>query len=124
MAQQSVFEACKAGILKWQTAFNKQDAAGCAALYHPECTMVAKPFGTFTGTEQIQALWQNIIDQGFKQVEYNDVIWQPEGEDGYLLTSNWQMNKAFGVVHKEHWQVQPDGTAFLIYDEFEVLGEH
>ena len=122
MAPQTVFEACKAGILQWQTAFNNQDAQGCAAQYHKDCTMVAKPFGTFTGTEQIQALWQQIIDQGFNDVQYSDVIWQPEGDDGFLLTSSWQMNKAFGVVHKEHWQVQADGKAVLVYDEFEVQG--
>jgi len=33
------------------------------------------------------------------------------------------MNKAFGVVHREHWIVQRDGIARLLNDEFEVMGE-
>lgn len=120
---QDVLAACKAGIEKWQRAFNSQDAAGCAAQYAQGTTMVAKPFGTFVGREEIQALWQNIIDQGFADVQYQDATWQPEGDDGYLLSSKWTMNNAFGVVHKEHWKIQADGEARLVYDEFEVLGE-
>lgn len=33
------------------------------------------------------------------------------------------MNKAFGVVHKEHWAMQCDGSAKLVSDCFEVQGE-
>lgn len=33
------------------------------------------------------------------------------------------MNKAFGVVHREHWVVQEDGHARLVSDYFEVQGE-
>ena len=119
----SVLTACKAGIKAWQDAFNRQDAAGCAACYAEGCTMLAKPFGEFKGSEQIQGVWQQIIDQGFKDVDYTQVEWAPVGEDGYILTSSWTMNKAYGVVHKEHWQVQADGIARLVYDEFEVQGE-
>ena len=118
-----VLEACKAGISIWQEAFNSQNARGCAMQYKEDTTMLAKPFGTFTGREQIQAFWQDIIDQGFNDVDYTDVTWTPEGDDGYLLTSSWTMNKAFGVVHKEHWKLQADGKARLVYDEFEVQGE-
>ena len=46
-----------------------------------------------------------------------------KGEDGYILTSSWTMNKAFGVVHREHWQVGADGLAKLASDDFEVQGE-
>ena len=119
----NVLETCKAGIAEWQQAFNSQNAAGCAAQYEETAVMEAKPFGTFTGREQIQAFWQNIIDQGFAEVDYTDVKWEPIGDDGYLLSSKWTMNKAFGVVHREHWKLQSDGRARLVSDEFEVLGE-
>jgi hypothetical protein len=33
------------------------------------------------------------------------------------------MNNAFGVIHKELWEIQTDGASRLTYDEFEVLGE-
>ncbi|GAL02353.1 isochorismatase [Photobacterium aphoticum] len=119
----SVLEACQAGIAAWQTAFNQQDAKGCAAQYDENCVMHARPFGTFTGREAIEGFWQNIMDQGFADVDYTEVTWTPEGEEGYILTAAWTMNKAFGVVHREHWVVQPDGQARLISDDFEVQGE-
>lgn len=119
----NTLEACQQGIEAWKTAFNQQNAEGCAAQYTEDCTMIAKPIGEFKGREAIRACWQNIIDQGFSGVEYSDVLWTKEGEDGYLLTSSWTMNKAFGVVHKEHWKLQADGTAKLVYDEFEIQGE-
>ena len=118
-----VLEACKKGIAAWQTAFNSQDAAGCAAQYNETCIMHARPFGTFEGREAIQAFWQNIIDQGFKDVDYTDVKWEEHQDGGYILTSSWTMNKVFGVVHREHWVVEEDGQARLISDDFEVQGE-
>ena len=119
--------ACKEGIAAWQAAFNQQNAAGCAGQYTENSVMDARPFGTFKGREEIQAFWQNIMDQGYKDVAYSDVQWQAvnqdNSEEGYILTSSWTMNKAFGVVHKEHWIVEADGKARLISDDFEIQGE-
>ena len=123
MSDLTVLELCKAGIAAWQVAFNSQDAAGCAAQYSDDATMEARPMGTFKGRADIQAFWQNIMDQGFKDVDYSDVSWQKEGDDGYLLSSKWTMNKAFGLVHREHWKIQVDGKARLVSDVFEMLGE-
>ncbi|MBN3494849.1 YybH family protein [Vibrio neptunius] len=120
---QLVLEACQAGIEAWKAAFNRQDAKGCAEKYAEDTTMIAKPFGTFEGREQIQAFWQNIIDQGFSDVSYTDTKWEKVDDNNYILSSKWTMNKAFGVVHKEVWTLQEDGKARLTYDEFEVLGE-
>ena len=120
---QSVLEACQAGIEAWKAAFNRQDAKGCAEQYAEGTTMIAKPFGTFEGREQIQAFWQNIIDQGFSDVSYTDTTWEKVNDNNYILSSKWTMNKAFGVVHKEVWTLQEDDKARLTYDEFEVLGE-
>lgn len=121
--QEAVLEACKAGIKAWQIAFNSQDAAGCAAQYAEGTVMEARPFGTFTGREEIQTFWQNIIDQGFADVDYTDVKWEEHKEGGYILSASWTMNKAFGVVHREHWAIQEDGKARLVFDDFEVQGE-
>lgn len=120
---QSVLEACKAGIDAWKNAFNSQDAKGCAEQYAEGTTMNALPFGTFEGREQIQAFWQNIMDQGFNDVAYTDTQWEKVDDNNYILTSKWTMNKAFGVVHKEVWTLQEDGKARLTFDEFEVQGE-
>jgi len=118
----AILNACKKGISDWQTAFNKQDAKGCAAQYQENCVMTAKPFGVFEGRQAIEDFWQGIMNQGFKEVDYTHVNWEAEGE-GYILTSHWTMNKAFGVVHKELWVVEEDGHARLASDEFEVQGE-
>jgi len=123
MTNKEILDLCKAGISAWQKAFNNQNAAGCAAQYTQDCIMEAKPLGIFKGQEEIQACWQNIIDQGFTNVEYSNVDWQLVEEGGYILTSNWQMNKAFGVVHREHWIVEQDGKARLKSDSFEIQGE-
>ena len=115
-------DKCKLAIKKWQDAFNAKDAKGCAEQYTSNCTMVAKPFGEFVGKESIQNFWQKLIDDGFSNVSYSEVNWGPK-ENGYILKSKWKMNKAFGIVHEEYWQIQQDGSALLEYDEFEVLGE-
>lgn len=113
----------KHGIELWKQSFNQQDASGCAAQYSPNAIMHARPFGTFTGTEEIRAFWQNIIDSGYRDVEYQNTSWEQKDSSCFILRSEWTMNKGFGVVHEEHWVLQADGTAKLEYDDFEVLGE-
>ncbi|MGR5147265.1 nuclear transport factor 2 family protein [Photobacterium alginatilyticum] len=116
-------ETFKTGIELWKKSFNQQNAAGCAAQYTADAVMHARPFGTFTGTEEIRGFWQHIIDSGYQQVEYQNTTWEKKNSNCFILRSEWTMNKAFGVVHEEHWVIQPDGTAKLTYDDFEVLGE-
>lgn len=123
MTDKNILDLCKEGISAWKTAFNNQDAAGCAAQYTEDCIMEAKPLGVFKGREEILGCWQNIIDQGFTNVEYSNVKWEAAEGEGFILTSNWEMNKAFGVVHREHWIVEADGKARLKSDSFEILGE-
>lgn len=123
MSEQNVLLACQKGSEAWKEAFNRGDAKGCAALYTLNSTMNAKPFGTFTGREAIEAFWQDIINQGFSNVAYADINWQQVSDSAYVLSSSWTMNKAYGVVHKEHWVLQSDGQAQMIFDEFEIQGE-
>lgn len=123
MTDKTILERCKEGIKAWQIAFNNQDATGCAAQYCADCVMEAKPLGVFKGRDEIQACWQQIIDQGFADVTYANVKWQQAEDQGYILTSSWEMNNAFGVVHKEHWVIEADGKARLKSDSFEIQGE-
>ena len=83
--------------------------------------MHARPFGTFTGTVEIQAFWQKLIDDGFKDVEYIEPKLEVIDESSALLTSGWKMNNASGVIHKELWVLQEDGSAKLREDDFEAL---
>ena len=107
----------------WKKAFNAGDAAGCAGQYEATAVMVAKPFGTFTGTAEIQGFWQKLMDDGFKEVEYvAPTDFKVESKNSVILSSNWKMNKAKGVITKELWVVQEDGSAKLREDHFEAQG--
>ncbi|WP_330926105.1 YybH family protein [Candidatus Sororendozoicomonas aggregata] len=120
---ESTLQACKTGINTWQQAFNRQDAAGCAAQYEQDAVMNARPMGTFKGREEIQAFWQQIIDGGYCDVDYTEVDWQYVDNNSYILSSKWTMNKAYGVVHRELWVLQKDGSAKLKEDDFEIQGD-
>lgn len=104
----------------WKTAFNRGDAQGCASQYESDAVMVAKPFGTFVGSEEITAFWQRLIDDGFSDVEYVNPEIEVIDKNSAVLSSGWQMNKAKGDITKELWVLQDDGTAKLRIDEFEA----
>lgn len=105
----------------WKHAFNTGNAAGCAAQYEPDATMQADPFGVFVGTEAIQQFWQKLIDDGFAEVEYGSPKIEVIDAQSAILQANWTMNKAAGIIHKELWVLQADGTAKLREDAFEAL---
>lgn len=105
---------------QWKSAFNSGDAVGCVAHYEKNAVMHARPFGIFTGTTEIQAFWQKLIDDGFSNVEYVEPKIDVIDETRAILASDWVMNKAAGVIHKELWVLQEDGTAKLREDDFEA----
>ena len=115
-----VLDAVTKASSRWKAAFNAGDAAGCAAEYEPTAIMHARPFGTFSGTAEIQEFWKNIIDNGFGDVEYINPTIDVRDEKSAILTSGWKMNKASGVIHKELWVLQEDGSAKLREDDFEA----
>ena len=118
----SLLEAINVASNKWKDAFNSGNASECANQYEENAVMNAKPFGTFTGRNEIQAFWQNLIDDGFTDVEYIDPNIEVIDATNAVLSSDWKMNKASGVITKELWVLQPDGTAKLREDNFEVKG--
>jgi len=115
---QAVLEASKG----WQSFFNSGNAEGCAAQYEATAVMHARPFGTFTGTAEIQGFWQKLMDDGFTGVEYVEPQISVIDDQSAVLTSGWKMNKASGVIHKELWVLQEDGSAKLREDDFEAKG--
>ena len=117
-----IIKATEKASGQWKAAFNSGDAAGCAAQYEADAVMHARPFGTFTGTVEITAFWQKLIDDGFAEVEYIEPKLEAINGQEALLTSGWKMNKARGVIHKELWVLQEDGTVKLREDDFEALG--
>ncbi|MFT5705870.1 MAG: ketosteroid isomerase-like protein [Oceanospirillaceae bacterium] len=105
---------------RWKEGFNSGNAAQCAEQYEDDAVMQAKPFGTFTGTAEITAFWQQLIDGGYSDVEYVEPNIEVLDEKSALLTSKWTMNKAAGVISRELWVLQEDGTAKLREDAFEA----
>ncbi|CAB9514680.1 expressed unknown protein [Seminavis robusta] len=121
--KEAVLSATQAASKLWKDSFNSGNAAGCAAQYESTALMEAKPFGTFKGTEEIQGFWQKLIDDGFSEVEYVEATkLEVVSADSVVLSSNWKMNKAKGVITKELWVLQGDGTAKLREDHFEAQG--
>ena len=120
MSKDSVLTAVNEASSRWKNSFNTGNAAGCAAQYEADAVMHARPFGTFTGTAEIQGFWQKLIDDGFKDVEYIDPKIEVLNDSSALLTSGWKMNNAGGVIHRELWVIQADGSAKLRDDDFEA----
>ena len=118
----ALLEAVRNASRAWKKAFNRGDAAGCAAAYEATAVMTASPFGRFEGRAAIQAFWQQIIDQGFGEIEYLDPVLTPLDDHQVLLSSGWRMNNAHGVITRELWVLQADGKARLREDAFEVQG--
>lgn len=117
----SVEQATLAASARWKNFFNNGDAAGCASCYEEGAKMVATPFGAFIGRAEIEAFWRRLIDDGFAEVEYVDPIIDAIDDHSAVLTSRWKMNKAHGIITRELWVLQADGTALLREDHFEAL---
>jgi len=105
---------------RWRDFFNQGKAAGCASMYEEDAKMVATPFGSYEGRQEIEAFWQDIIAQGFADVAYIDPEIEQVDATSTVLTSGWTMNKAQGVIMRELWVVQDDGSMLLREDHFEV----
>ena len=115
-----VLNAINIASTAWGSAFNAGDAVGCANQYEKNATMRAEPFGRFTGIVEIQAFWQNLIDEGYSDVNYVNPQIEVIDSSSAILKAAWTMNKASGVIHKELWILQADGTAKLREDYFEA----
>ncbi|WP_299586290.1 isochorismatase [uncultured Microbulbifer sp.] len=106
---------------QWKSFFNQGNAEGCASMYEKEAQMVAKPFGLFQGRERIQAFWKNLVAQGFSDVTYLNTKIEAIDDSSTVLSSHWEMNNAQGVITRELWVLQDDGTMRLREDHFEAI---
>lgn len=120
--KQQIIQTVQKESTTWKKAFNSQDALACANQYEDDAIMEVKSIGTFQGKKAIQAFWQKIIDDGFLDVEYHNPTIEVIDQTCAILSSKWKMNKAYGVIYKELWVIQPDGSAKLKEDVFEILG--
>ena len=113
-------EAVWTASQQWTTAFNNGKAEDAAALYEESAVMVAKPFGTFKGRDNIELFWRDLIAKGFAEVVYIDPVLTVISATEAKISSYWRMNSAKGIITNEYWVLQPDGTAKLREDHFEV----
>lgn len=104
----------------WKDAFNAGDAVAATALYEDDAVMIVKPFGTFTGKEEILAFWTDIVSKGFDDVIYSNTVTTVLNGRSARIAASWTMNNASGVITNELWVVQPDGQALLREDYFEI----
>jgi len=114
--------AVNEGSARWIAAFNSGDAQGCAEAYEGDAVMNAHPMGTFNGRTEILAFWTKLIGDGFAEVEYIDPQVEVLDSSKAVIKASWKMNKAKGIIHRELWVLQKDGTAKLRADDFEVTG--
>lgn len=115
-----VLNAVNKASAQWQEAFNRADAEGCTAQYEVDAIMHARPFGTYTGKDEIHAFWLKLMKDGFADVAYINPEIEVLDEQSAVIRAGWTMNNAKGVIHKELWVLQSDGTAKLREDDFEV----
>ena len=106
---------------EWIAHFNKGDTDACVEGYLPEAVMEAKPFGTFTGTQEIDDFWRPFMASGATDLAYQDVLVEIIDETTAHLSSRWSMNVGRGVITLEQWVKQSNGSWLLAHDAFEVL---
>jgi len=104
---------------KWIASFNEGDVDACIAAYKNDAVMNAKPFGTFTGIEEIDAFWRPFMATGPAELEYSNIELEVVDRDTVHLCADWKMNVAKGIITKERWVRQPEGW-FLEQDDFEL----
>ena len=101
---------------------NSGDAAGAASAYEDDAVMTALPFGRFVGKPAIEAFWVDIISKGLSDVKYIEPKIEVISDQAAIISSKWSMNAAHGLITKELWVLQDDGTAKLRIDNFEIQG--
>lgn len=119
-AEQQLINTVAKSSRAWKDAFNSGDASAATAMYEKNALMVAKPFGSFNGHEEIKAFWTDLIEKGFDDVVYENSTFTVIDEKTVRVSADWTMNNAGGVITNELWVVQPGGVALLREDHFEV----
>ncbi len=113
-------DAVKAAAEQWETFFNAGDAEGCASCYEKTATMTARPYGKFYGRKDIERFWTKLLSEGFRDVKYPDTVITALDNNTAIMSTDWTMNKATGVVSFGLWILQNDGEARLREEIFEL----
>ena len=109
----TIREAAIAGCERWKSFFNAGDAPGCASCYEKNASLIATPFGTYVGQEEIEEFWAKLMAYGFENVSYADLIVREIDENTAIVSGSWVMNKVSHTITHELWVLQSDGKACL-----------
>lgn len=110
------------GIERWRNCFEAVDAEGCAACYEADAALIAEPFGTFRGREAIAEFWADLTGDGYNDLSFVHRELVVIDDTTARCKGVWTMSKAYGRLIHRIWTLQPDGTALMSQDHFEVLG--
>ena len=73
--EETLIKATEVAATNWRDAFNAKNADGCAEMYEMDAEMLARPFGSARlGRPAIKMFWKFLIDNGYGEVKYQNVI--------------------------------------------------
>jgi len=114
-AEKEVLEANE----KWIENFNNGNTTYIANAYTENAVMVAKPFGTFEGRKNISEFWTPFVESGATDLKYINKKVKLVTKTKAIISSDWSMNVAEGIITNETWVKTSDGWK-LKSDHFEV----
>lgn len=123
IASHKVLEEVIKASIQWTKGFNSQNSAICGNGYTANATMNAVPFASVHDQKSITEFWDNLIQQGAKNLIYHTPKFEAITSNRVKLSSQWSMNIGEGSIYQEKW-IQKDGQWLLEYDEFEVLKKY
>lgn len=113
----AVRKAIEEGGAKWTEAFNRGDAAGVAALYTEDATLLPPNSEIVQGRQGIQNFWNGGIQMGLKDVSLTIVNIGGSGETAYEIgkySLKIQPGDQEGMTDSGKylvvWKRQTDGT--------------
>ncbi|OMH25565.1 alpha/beta fold hydrolase [Motiliproteus sp. MSK22-1] len=105
----------------WIKAFNTKNIIAVTNTYTENAVLNARPFGTYSGREEISRFWEKMLADGasdFRLTESRVFVLDDKRATSYGL---WEMNKGQGIIYKSIWNLDADGKAKLSEGDFEML---
>lgn len=119
----AVRQAIEAGSASWTEAFNRGDAAGVAALYAEDATLLPPNSEMIQGRQGIQDYWSAGIQMGLKDISLTTVSVGGSGDTAYeigkyslTIQPPGQEGMTDSGKYLVVWKKQADGTWMLHAD--------
>ena len=102
--------------------FESVDPQGLAAMYTPDAALIAMPYGTFRCNRTIAEFWDDLTGDGYNDLAFLHREMTVVDHTTVHCTGVWTMNKAYGRLVRQIWNIGSDGTASMADEHLEVLG--